>query len=75
MFNPMQLMSMLQGSANPMGMMQQMLSNNPMFSQAMKMAQGRDPNEIMQVINNVAQQKGIPPEQIQQMMQQFGIKR
>jgi len=58
-----------------MGMMQQMLSNNPMFSQAMKMAQGRDPNEIMQVINNVAQQKGIPPEQIQQMMQQFGIKR
>jgi hypothetical protein len=52
-----------------------MLSNNPMFSQAMKMAQGRDPNEIMQVINNVAQQKGIPPEQIQQMMQQFGIKR
>lgn len=58
-----------------MGMMQQILSNNPMFSQAMKMAQGRDPNEIMQVINNVAQQKGIPPEQIQQMMQQFGIKR
>ena len=58
-----------------MGMMQQMLSNNPMFSQAMKMAQGRDPNEIMQVINNVAQQKGIPPEQIQQMMQQFGIKK
>ncbi len=58
-----------------MGMMQQMLGNNPMFSQAMKMAQGRDPNEIMQVINNVAQQKGIPPEQIQQMMQQFGIKR
>ena len=58
-----------------MGMRQQMLGNNPMFSQAMKMAQGRDPNEIMQVINNVAQQKGIPPEQIQQMMQQFGIKR
>lgn len=58
-----------------MGMMQQVLGNNPMFSQAMKMAQGRDPNEIMQVINNVAQQKGIPPEQIQQMMQQFGIKR
>ena len=58
-----------------MGMMQQMLGNNPMCSQAMKMAQGRDPNEIMQVINNVAQQKGIPPEQIQQMMQQFGIKR
>lgn len=58
-----------------MGVMQQMLGNNPMFSQAMKMAQGRDPNEIMQVINNVAQQKGIPPEQIQQMMQQFGIKR
>lgn len=58
-----------------MGMMQQMLGNNPMFSQAMKMAQGRDPNEIMQVINNVAQQKGIPPEQIQQMLQQFGIKR
>lgn len=58
-----------------MGMLQQMLGNNPMFSQAMKMAQGRDPNEIMQVINNVAQQKGIPPEQIQQMIQQFGIKR
>lgn len=58
-----------------MGMMQQMLGNNPMFAQAMKMVQGRDPNEIMQVINNVAQQKGIPPEQIQQMMQQFGIKR
>lgn len=71
--NPMQLFSMVSQSNNPMGMMSQMMGNNPFFQQAMKMAEGKGPQEMKEIINNVAQQKGITPEQINNFASMFGI--
>lgn len=75
MNNPMNmLMQMMQGGKmNPQQMMG-MFGNNPMFQQAQKMMQGKTPEQMKEVINNVAKQKGINTEQLNQMIQQFGGK-
>lgn len=74
MNNPMQLFQMFMGSPNPMGMMQQMFGGNPMFQQAMQMAQGKSPEQMQEVIQNVAKQKNMDTNQLKQMASQFGIK-
>lgn len=66
--NPLQLMEFLANMNNPMGMMQQMLGNNPMFKQAMQMLQGKSPDEIQNMLRNVAQQKGISETQLDSML-------
>ena len=73
MNNPLQLFQMLSGSGNPMQMMMGMLGNNPMLNQAYQMINGKSPDEIRTVINNVANQKGISKQQLQQMASQFGV--
>lgn len=75
MNNPMNmLMQMMQGGKiNPQQMMG-MFGNNPMFQQAQKMMQGKTPEQMREVIKNVAKQKGINTEQLNQMIQQFGGK-
>lgn len=72
--NPMQLFQMFNNSQNPMGMMKQMLGDNPYMQQAMKMAEGKNPFEIKEIIQNVAQQKGIPMDQLTSMANMFGMK-
>lgn len=74
MNNPMQLFQMFMGSPNPMGMMQQMFGGNPMFQQAMQMAQGKSPEQMQEVIQNVAKQKNIDTNQLKQMASQFRLK-
>lgn len=73
MNNPLQLFQMLSGSGNPMQMMMGMLGNNPMLNQAYQMINGKSPEQIRTVINNVANQKGISKQQLQQMASQFGV--
>ena len=69
--NPNMLQMMMNMKSNPQQMMN-MFGGNPMFKQAQQMMNsGGDPRQI---IMNVAQQKGINNEQLQQMAQQFGIK-
>ena len=59
------------GQMNPTQLMG-MFNGNPMFNQALNMIQnGGNPQDI---INNIAKQKGINPDQLKQMAQQFGIK-
>lgn len=72
--NPMQLFYMLTQNPNPMGMMSQLMGGNPFFQQAMKMAEGKNPNEIKQIISNIASQKGITQEQLNGMLGMFGFK-
>lgn len=74
-------MEFLANMNNPMGMMQQMLGNNPMFKQAMQMLQGKSPQEIQAMFKNVAQQKGISDSQLDSMLNsckqvatKFGVK-
>lgn len=77
MFNPMvmaQIMSQLQQSNNPVGMMQNMFGQNPLMQRAMMMTQGKSPQEMQQVVRNLARQKGMSDEQLNQMLGQFGLR-
>lgn len=66
-----QLLQMLvQNKNNPQALKQ--LDNNPMMLQAKQMLNsGQDPKQL---INNIAKQKGIDPNQLNQIASQFGIK-
>lgn len=68
------MMVQLQNSNNPMQAMQSMLGNNPAFMRAQQMMQGKNPQQLKQTLYNLAQQRGIDPQQLQQMASQFGIK-
>lgn len=77
MFNPMQMMQMvaqLQQSNNPMALMQNMFGNNPVMQRAMQMGQGKSPVQLQQVVRNLAQQRGMNDEQLNQFLSNFGLK-
>lgn len=70
--NMMNLMQMFQkGNINQQQMLG-MFGGNPMFQQAQKMIGGG--GNPAQIIKNVAKEKGISQEQLQQLAQNFGIK-
>lgn len=48
--------------------------NNPMLMQAMQLAQGKTPDQLKQVAIDMAKQKGMSKEQMDQFFGQFGIK-
>lgn len=67
--NPfMMAMQMAQGGKNPMGMLQSMFGQNPAFSQAMGMIQGKSPAQLRQVAENMAKERGMSLEQLAQQM-------
>lgn len=75
--NPMQLFQMfaqLKNNPNPMQAAKMMFGNNPLFIQAMQMAQGKDSNTIKSIIQNVAKERNIDPQQLTQWASQFGLK-
>lgn len=74
MNNPMQLLMQLQNSSDPFKMMNQMFGNNPMFNRAMQMGKGKSPEEIQQIIRNLAKQRGLNEEQLNQFLASFGMK-
>lgn len=74
--NPMQMFQMfaqLRNNPNPMQMAQSMFGNNPLFAQAQKMAYGQSPEQIKQIIMNVAKEKNIIPQELNQWASQFGL--
>lgn len=68
--NPMQLLSMLKCSKNPMAMIKQMANNNPQLQPLLQNIQGKTPQELEQYARNLAQSKGI---NLNQFLNQFGI--
>lgn len=72
MNNPlMQLISMTRQGNNPMQLIQQMAANNPQAAQAMKIMQGKSPEQLKQIATNMAKERGMT---IEQVMQQLGIR-
>lgn len=69
-----QLMGMLQNSNNPMAVMQNMFGNDPIMQRAMQMAQGKSPEQLQQTVRNLAQQKGMSTDQLNQFLSQYGLK-
>ena len=73
MFNPMQMLGMLQHSNNPSMLMESLMTQNPLLSRAMQMGQGKNPQELAMIARNLAKQQGINDQQFAQLLSQFGI--
>ena len=71
--NPiMQMMGMLQNSKNPMAVMQKLAGQNPKLQQVMGMTQGKTYQQMQQMAENLAREKGV---NLQEFMKQMGINR
>lgn len=67
--NPMfQIIQAMQMGRNPQLLMQQMARTNPQINQAMTMLQGKSPQEIRQMAENMCRERGTTPEQVLQML-------
>ena len=54
-------------------MMMQQLQSNPLYQRAVQMAQGKSPEQLQQVVQNLCQQRGIDINQAYALFQQqFG---
>ena len=74
MFNPMQMLGMLQNSQNPSMLMESLMAQNPLLSRAMQMGQGKNPQELAMIARNLAKQTGMNAQQFAQLLSQFGIR-
>lgn len=76
----MQLMSMLQGGKiNPNQLVNMLIGQNPQMKNAWEMAnkmgQGKTPDQVQQVAQNLCKNKGIDFNQVNQMFNQFSNKK
>ena len=74
MLNPVQMLGMMRNPKQAINsMFQQNLQANPLFKRAQQMAEGKTPEQLQQVAQNLCQQKGIDMNQaLQQFQSQFG---
>lgn len=71
MNNPlMQIMGLLQSRKNPNAILQTMAMNNPQVRQVMQMMRGKSPEQLRQIANNMAAERGTTVEDI---ARQLGI--
>ncbi len=72
MNNPlMKIISMARnGSGNPMQMLQQFAGQNPQMQQIMNMVNGKDQNQMNEMIANTAKEKGVD---LKQLANQIGM--
>lgn len=57
-----------------MGLMQQFAGQNPLMSRAMQMGKGKSPEQMQTLVRNLAKQKGMNDEQLNQFLSQFGLR-
>lgn len=67
----MQLLQMMQRSNNPMMILQQTFGNNPMFGNAMRMVQGKNPDELEKIVRNLAKERGVNIDDILRQINQM----
>lgn len=70
----MQMFNQIKGSNNPMGMMQQMFGNDPLMQRAMQMGRGKNPQQLQETVRNLARQRGMDDQQLNQLLSQFGLR-
>ena len=71
MSNPMMSMvQMAMGGMSPMQYLQQRMGQNPQFAQAMNLIQGKTPEQLHQIAENMAKQRGTT---IEEIARQYGI--
>ncbi|MBP3311048.1 MAG: hypothetical protein J6L72_02295 [Butyricicoccus sp.] len=69
--NPLQAIQALQKGANPNQLMMQLAQNNPAVRQAVQMVNGKTPDQIRDMAQQVARQRGVD---LNQFMQTLGIR-
>lgn len=70
--NPiLQLVQMVRGGGNPMQLLKQMVVNDPRMAQAMKMVQGKNTQQLQQMAQNMARERGTSVEEV---IQNLGLK-
>ena len=65
-----QIFQAVQGGADPNQLVMQLAQNNPIFKNAMHMANGRTPEQIYSMATQMAQQRGVD---INQLANNLGI--
>jgi hypothetical protein len=71
MNNPMmQMMGLLRSGKNPNAILQTLAMNNPQVRQVMQMMHGKSPDQLRQMANNMAAERGTTVEDI---ARQLGI--
>lgn len=73
--NPMMMfMQAMQGGCNPMAFIQQQAASNPQFKQLQQICQGKSPEQLRQVAENMCRQRGTTyDEMAQKVFQTLGI--
>ena len=65
MNNPiMALIQAARGGGNPMQVLGQLAGNNPIMSMGMQMVRGKNPQQLRQMAENMARQRGVNVEDI-----------
>ena len=65
MNNPlMMLLQAAQGGGDPIQILSQLAGNDPMMAQALKMVQGKTPDQLRRMAENMARERGTSPEAI-----------
>lgn len=71
MNNPiMAMINMARSGGNPMALIQQMAGNNPQVAQMMNMVRGKNPQQLRNMAENMAKERGTSLEEV---TQQLGI--
>lgn len=68
------LLQMMQGmrtGANPIAMLGQLSGNNPIMARGMQLVQGKTPEQLQQIAQNMAKERGVD---LASMLQQFGLR-
>lgn len=70
--NPLMMaLQMAQVGKNPMSMLQSLAGKNPQMAQAMRLIQGKGPEQLRTMASNMAKERGID---LEQMAQGMGLK-
>lgn len=64
------MLQMARNGGNPMQMLQQMAGQNPQAAQAMRLIQGKNPQQLRQIAENMAKERGVD---LDQMAKQMGL--
>ena len=64
------MMQIMRSGGNPMYLLQQMAAQDPQVSQAMRMIQGKSPQQLRSMAENMAKERGVS---LEGMANQLGI--
>ncbi len=57
-----------------MAIFQQMFGNDPLMQRAMQMGRGKNPQQRQETVRNLARQRGMDDQQLNQLLSQFGLR-